>query len=213
MQFNLTATKRDAKGSGASRRLRHTGNTPAIIYGNDKSALQITLDHNGLYHALRNEAFHSSVLNIDVEGSKESVILRDVQWHPFRQLVLHVDFQRVDTTHAIHIKLPVHFVNADVCPGVKVHGGVASHTITELDIKGLVADLPAFIEIDLKDLDAGAALRLKDVKLPKGVELAHATDGDKVAASIVTNRGAEVEEAAPAAAAATPAAGEGAAKA
>ena len=213
MQFNLTATKRDAKGSGASRRLRHTGNTPAIIYGNDKPALQVTLDHNGLYHALRKEAFHSSVLNIDVEGTKEAVILRDVQWHPFRQLILHVDFQRVDTTHAIHIKLPVHFVNADVCPGVKVHGGVASHTITELDIKGLVADLPAFIEIDLKDLDAGAALHLKDVKLPKGVELAHATDGDKVAASIVTNRGAEVEEAAPAAAAAAPAAGEGAAKA
>lgn len=209
MQFNLTATKRDAKGSGASRRLRHSGSTPAIIYGNDKPALQVTLDHNGLYHALRKEAFHSSVLNIDVEGAKEAVILRDVQWHPFRQLILHVDFQRVDTTHAIHIKLPVHFVNADVCPGVKVHGGVASHTITELDIKGLVADLPAFIEIDLKDLDAGAALHLKDVKLPKGVELAHSTDGEKVVASIVTNRGAEVEEAAaPAADAAAPAAGE-----
>lgn len=214
MQFNLTATKRDAKGSGASRRLRHTGNTPAIIYGNDKPALQITLDHNGLFHALRKEAFHSSVLNIDVEGAKEAVILRDVQWHPFRQLVLHVDFQRVDTTHAVHIKLPVHFINADVCPGVKVNGGVASHTITELDVKGLVADLPSFIEIDLKDLDTGAALHLKDVKLPKGVELAHATDGDKVVASIVTTRGAEVEEAAPAAdAAAAPAAGAGEAKA
>lgn len=214
MQFNFQAAKRDAKGTGASRRLRNAGTTPGIIYGNDKPATQISLDHNALFHALRNEAFHSSVLSIDVEGAKESVVLRDVQWHPFRQIVLHVDFQRVDTTHAIHIKVPVHFINAEICPGVKVAGGVASHTINELDVKGLAADLPSFVEVDLKDLDAGAPLHLRDVKLPKGVELAHATDGDKVLASIITKRTeAEPEAAADAAAPAAPAAGEGEAKA
>lgn len=218
MQFTIQATKRDAKGTGASRRLRNAGTTPGIIYGNNMPASQISLDHNSLFHALRNEAFHSSVLQIEVEGKKEPAILRDVQWHPFRQLVLHVDFQRVDASHAIHIKVPVHFINGDICPGVKVNGGVASHTINELDVKGMMDDLPSFIEIDLKDLDTGTPLHLRDVKLPKGVELVHATDGDRVVASIVTMRAAEVEEtpaaegeAAPAAA--TPAAGEGEAKA
>lgn len=195
MSFNVQAAKRDVKGTGASRRLRHAGTTPGIIYGGDKPAVQISLDHNNLFHALRNEAFHSSVLNIDVEGSKETVILRDVQWHAFRQQVLHIDFQRVDATHAVHLKVPVHFIGADVCPGVKLHGGTFSHTINEIDVKGLAADLPAFIEIDVKALDNGAALHLRDVKLPKGVELAHAADGDKVIASIVAARGGEPEAA------------------
>lgn len=195
MSFNVQAAKRDVKGTGASRRLRHAGTTPGIIYGGNKPAVQISLDHNNLFHALRNEAFHSSVLNIDVEGAKETVILRDVQWHAFRQQVLHIDFQRVDATHAVHLKVPVHFIGADVCPGVKLHGGTFSHTINEIDVKGLAADLPAFIEIDVKALDNGAALHLRDVKLPKGVELAHAADGDKVIASIVAARGGEPEAA------------------
>lgn len=193
MQFNIKATKRDVKGTGASRRLRHAGTTPGIIYGADKAAVQISLDHNNLYHALRKEAFHSSVLNIDVDGTTETAVLRDVQWHPFRQQVLHIDFQRVDATHAIHLKVPVHFINADICPGVKLHNGTASHTINELDVKALAGNLPSFIEIDLKGLDAGAALHLRDVKLPEGVELAHATDADKVIASIVVTRAAAAE--------------------
>lgn len=195
MSFNVQAAKRDAKGTGASRRLRHAGTTPGIIYGGGKPAVQISLNHNNLFHALRNEAFHSSVLNIDVDGAKETVVLRDVQWHPFRQQVLHIDFQRVDATHAVHLKVPVHFVGADVCPGVKLHGGTFSHTINEIDVKGLAADLPAFIEIDVKTLDNNVALHLRDVKLPKGVELAHAADGDKVIASIVAARGGEPEAA------------------
>lgn len=195
MSFNVQAAKRDVKGTGASRRLRHAGTTPGIIYGGNKPAVQISLDHNNLFHALRNEAFHSSVLNIDVEGAKETVILRDVQWHAFRQQVLHIDFQRVDATHAVHLKVPVHFIGADVCPGVKLHGGTFSHTINEIDVKGLAADLPAFIEIDVKTLDNNAALHLRDVKLPKGVELAHAADADKVIASIVAARGGEPEAA------------------
>lgn len=195
MQFNVTATKRDAKGTGASRRLRNAGTTPGIIYGGDKPATQISLDHNDLFHALRKEAFHSSVLNISVEGATETVILRDVQWHPFRQIVLHIDFQRVDATHAIHIKVPVHFLNAELCPGVKLHGGMLSHGVNELDLKGLPGDLPEFVEVDVKDLDTGVALHVRDIKLPKGVELAHATDADKVLASVVTLRGSAAAEA------------------
>lgn len=203
MQFNMKATRRDVKGTGASRRLRNAGTTPGIIYGGGKPAVQIALDHNDLFHALRNEAFHSSILAIDVEGQKESVVLRDTQWHPFRQMVLHIDFQRVAATEKIHLKVPVHFVNAEVCPGIKLHGGVLSHTINELDVKGLPGDIPGFIEIDVKELDSGAPLHLRDVKLPAGIELAHATEGDKVIASIVAARAAEVE----------PGAGEGEGKA
>lgn len=196
MEFNIKASKRDAKGTGASRRQRRAGTTPGIVYGGSTAAQQISLDHNDLFHALRNEAFHSSILSMDVEGTKESVVLRNVQWHPFRQLVLHVDFQRVDAEHAIHLKVPVHFINTDICPGVKLHGGMFSHTVNELDVKGLPGDMPGFIEIDVKDLDTSAALHLRDVKLPKGVELAHAADADKVIASIVASRAGDAEPAA-----------------
>jgi large subunit ribosomal protein L25 len=196
MQFNVKATKRVAQGTGASRRQRHAGITPGIIYGADKAAVQINLDHNNLFHALRKEAFHSSVLSIDVEGTVETAILRDVQWHPFRQIVLHIDFQRVDATHAIHIKVPVHFINADLCPGVKLHGGMLAHGVNELDVKGLPGSLPEFFEVDCKDLDSGAALHVRDLKLPAGVELAHAHDADKVLASIATVRGAVADAAA-----------------
>ncbi|MDQ7989705.1 MAG: 50S ribosomal protein L25/general stress protein Ctc [Candidatus Dactylopiibacterium sp.] len=205
MQFNVKATKRDAKGTGASRRQRRAGITPGIIYGAGKEAVQINLDHNDLFHALRKEAFHSSVLNIDVEGSLETAVLRDVQWHPFRQIVQHIDFQRIDATQAIHLKVPFHFVGADLCPGVKLQHGLFSHNVTEVDVKGLPGSLPEFIEVDVSKLEAGAALHLRDIKLPAGVELAHATDADKVVASIFVPRGAEAAEG--------DAAGEGEAKA
>jgi large subunit ribosomal protein L25 len=198
MQFNVQATKRDAQGKGASRRLRRAGTTPGIIYGNNQAAIQISLDHNNLFHALRNEAFHSSVLSIDVEGAKEAVLLRDVQWHPFRQIVLHVDFQRVDATHAIHVRLPLHFINADVCPGVKLAGGTVSHTVNEVDVKALASEMPSFIEVDLKSLEAGSAVHMRDLVLPKGVELAHATDADKVVASLIAKRGGDDAAEAPA---------------
>lgn len=196
MQFNVKATKRDAQGTGASRRQRRAGVTPGIIYGAGKEVVQISLDHNDLYHALRKEAFHSSVLNIDVEGTIETAVLRDVQWHPFRQIVLHVDLQRVDATQAIHIKLPLHFVGTDECPGVKLQHGLFSHGVTEVDVKGLPGSLPEFIEVDVSKLETGAALHLRDVALPAGVELAHAADADKVAASIFMPRGAAAAEAA-----------------
>lgn len=193
MEFNLKAAKRDVKGTGASRRLRQAGTTPGIIYGGDTPVVQISLDHNDLFHALRKEAFHSSMLNIEVDGVAQTAVLRDVQWHPFRQIVLHVDFQRVDATHATHIKVPVHFLNHDVCPGVKLNGGVFSHVINELDLKGLPGKLPAFLEIDMKSMNVGDVIHLSDIKLPEGVELAHATEGSKVIASIAAPRGGAAE--------------------
>lgn len=191
MQFTVKATKRDAQGTGASRRQRRAGTTPAIVYGAGKEAVQINLDHNDLFHALRKEAFHSSVLNIDIEGSVETAVLRDVQWHPFRQQVLHVDFQRVDATHSIHLKVALHFKGAEECPGVKLAHGLFSHNITEVDVKGLPGSLPEFIEVDVSKLEVGSAIHLRDLKLPAGVELAHATDADKVVASIFMPRGVE----------------------
>lgn len=191
MQFAFSATKRVEQGTGASRRLRRAGQLPGIVYGGDKAPQPILLDHNELFHMLRNEKFHSSVLSIDVEGSKETVILRSTQWHPFKQQVLHLDFQRVDATHKIHLKVPLHFVNADIAPGVKLEGGMVSHAVNELEVQCLPGNLPEFIEVDLQSLAVGQSLHASQLKLPEGVELI----GDPVVASIVKTRGAEAEAA------------------
>jgi large subunit ribosomal protein L25 len=143
--------------------------TPGIVYGGTAAPMNISLDHNALYHALKKEAFHSSILDLEVDGKAEKVLLRDFQVHAYKQLVLHVDFQRVDATHKIHVKVPLHFVNAEVSPAVKLAGGIISHVMTELDISCLPGDLPEFVEVDLSGMDVGHSLHLKDVKLPKGV--------------------------------------------
>ena len=200
MSIEVKATKREVQGTGASRRLRRAGRVPAIIYGGEAKPQNIELDHNDLWQHLRKEAFYSSVLNLDVDGAKETCLLRDVQRHPFRQLILHVDFQRIDATHAIHQKVPLHFVNADVAPGVKLSGGMVQHVMTELDVKCLPKDLPAFIEVDLKDLQGGQSLHASQLTLPAGVEVVHHGEGDPVVASIVVRgAGASSDEAAEAA--------------
>jgi large subunit ribosomal protein L25 len=168
--MEIKAFKRDGQGSGASRRLRHAGRVPGIVYGADKAPQAIALDHKELALSLRHEAFHSSVLSLDLEGAKESVLLKDVQVHPYKRQILHVDFQRVDATHKIHTKVPLHFINAEACPGVKLEGGVVSHVMTELDITCLPAALPEFIEVDCKDLAVGHSLHVSHLKLPAGVE-------------------------------------------
>jgi len=145
MQFTFAATKRVEQGTGASRRLRRAGVIPGIIYGGNKEVINVSFDHNQLFHLLRNEKFHSSVVVADVEGSKENVILRATQWHPFRQIVLHLDFQRVDAAQKLHIKVPLHFLNAELSPGVKLEGGIISHVLTDLDITCLPSQLPEFI--------------------------------------------------------------------
>jgi len=216
MTIEINATTRKAQGTGASRRLRNSGRVPGIVYGSG-DVVMIELDHNDLYHKLRQEAFHASVLTLNLEGKKESVLLRDFVMHPFRQQVQHIDLQRVDATKKMHIKVPLHFINEETAPGVKIGGGKISHVMTELDIICLPKDLPAFIEVDLGKLELGHSVHVADLKLPKGVEVAaHGTHtAEAVVATVQVPRGAmEAEatttEAAPAAAA--PAAAPAAAK-
>ena len=208
MQYEFNAQPRTLQGTGASRRLRRTGRVPGVVYGGEKSAQAIDIDHNEIWHKLRKEAFHSSVLTMNLAGANETVLLRDIQMHPFKRQILHLDFQRVDATHAIHQKVPLHFINADVAPGVKLQGGLVSHIINELDVKCLPGDLPEFIEVDLKELSAGHSIHVSALKLPKGVEVALHKGEDPVVVTIAIPRGGvTTEEAAPeAAAAAAPAA-------
>ena len=214
MTIEINATSRKAQGTGASRRLRNSGRTPGIVYGSG-DVVMIELDHNELYHKMRSEVFHASILTLNLEGRKESVLLRDFVMHPFRQQVQHVDLQRVDATKKMHIKVPLHFLNEEIAPGVKTGGGKISHVMNELDIICLPADLPAFIEVDLGKLELGHSVHVADLKLPKGLEAAaHGTHtAEAVVATVQVPRGAveaeaEAAAAAPAAAEAAPAAKE-----
>ncbi len=193
MQFEINANKRDGQGTGASRRLRHAGRVPGIVYGAGKAPQSIDLDHKELYFSMKNEAFHSSVLSLNLDGAMESVLLRDFQMHPYKQQILHVDFQRVDATHKVHVKVPLHFKNAESSPGVKLSGGVVSHVMTEVDIACLPADLPEFIEVDLMNLESGHSLHLSHLQLPAGVELPQLARGEDP--TVVTILGAKAEAA------------------
>lgn len=203
MQFELNAQARALQGSGASRRLRRADKVPGIVYGGSAAAEMIELDHNELLLALRKEAFHSSVISLKLGGKVQTVLLRDAQMHAYRPLVLHVDFQRVDATHAVHQKVPLHFINADAAPGVKLSGGTVSHAMNEVDVTCLPQDLPAFIEVDLKDMKAGQTLHVSQLVYPQGVKpVMHGSD-DPVVVAITAKKAAAEEgaegEAAPAA--------------
>ncbi len=167
--MKVIAFARNLQGTGASRRLRIAGQTPGIVYGGAGTPVAITLDHNALYHALKKETFHSSILDLEVDGKVEQVLLRDFQMHAFKQLVLHADFQRIDAKSKIHVKVPLHFVNADISPAVKLSAGIISHVATDLDITCLPGDLPEFVEVDLALLEVGNSIHLSDLKLPTGV--------------------------------------------
>jgi large subunit ribosomal protein L25 len=199
MQIEFNATKRELQGTSASRRLRRASRVPGIIYGGSAKPQAIEFDHNDLFQHLRKEAFYSSVLTMNLDGAKEMCLLRDVQRHAYKPLILHVDFQRIDATHAIHQKVPLHFVNADIAPGVKLAGGMVQHVMTELDVKCLPKDLPAFIEVDLKDLAGSASLHVLQLTLPAGVEAVLHRGEDPVVATIVVRGGAVAEEEAEAA--------------
>ena len=194
MNIEFKATKRVDQGTGASRRLRRAGQLPGIIYGANKDAEAITLDHNELYHLLRKEAFHSSVLTVIVDGKKETVILRDTQWHPYKQQVLHIDFQRVSASEKLHIKVPLHFVNGDLSPAVKLGGQMISHVITEIDVACLPKDLPEYIEVDLSGLENDQSLHVSDLKLPKGVEIVHHGESNPVIATALKTGGGESDD-------------------
>lgn len=188
--MEVIAFPRSEQGSGASRRLRRAGQTPGIIYGGTESPVNIALDHNALFHALKKEAFHSSILDMKVGDKTEKVVLRDFQMHAYKQLVLHADFQRVDPNQKIHVKVPLHFVNADVSPAVKLASAVISHVLTELDVSCLPKDLPEFIEVDLSGMTENASFHVSDLKLPAGVT---AVNASLTIATATVPRGAKAE--------------------
>jgi large subunit ribosomal protein L25 len=190
MTFELIAQARTLQGTGASRRLRRAAKVPGIVYGGAAAPQNIEVDHNDLLLKLKKEAFHSSIINLVVDGKKEQVLLRDTQVHAYRPLVLHVDFQRVDATHELHIKVPLHFTNEENGPGVKLNGGLVNHVLTEIDVQCLAGDLPEFIEVDLGALNIGDSIHLSQLKLPKGVKLAHHTSDDSVVVGVVGKGGA-----------------------
>ncbi|AEC20661.1 50S ribosomal protein L25 [Pusillimonas sp. T7-7] len=193
MKFN--ATSRSDKGTSASRRLRHAGRVPAIVYGGTADPLSIELDHNEIFHALRKEAFHASILDMQLDGKGQQVLLRAVQWHPYKPQVLHVDFQRVDAKQTITTKVPLHFINGDASPAVKLSGQIISHVMTELEITCLPVDLPQAIEIDLGELAAGGNVYLSDITLPQGVtHTVHGAEGDLVLAAALAKRGGDTVE-------------------
>lgn len=196
MTINFKANRREQQGSSASRRLRRAGQLPGIIYGGGKDATPVALDHNDLFHLLKKEAFHSSLLTAEIDGAKETVVLRDTQWHPYKPQVLHIDFQRIDASQAIHIKVPLHFVNGETSPAVKLGGCMISHIMTEIDIKCLPADLPEFITVDLANLEEGHAVHASHLALPKGVELVQHGEGDPVVVNAQQSHTAAVDGAA-----------------
>ena len=206
--MKFIAFERAKQGTGASRRLRITGRTPGIVYGGTAQPQLIELDHNALWHALKKEAFHSSILTMEMAGAESNVLLRDVQVHPYKQLILHIDFQRVDATTKLHMKVPLHFVGDGDSQAVKTEGCIANHVINELDVLCLPTDLPEFITVDLSGLKKGSSLCLADIPLPKGVKaVTHGGNKNPVVVSVVVVAAADapVAEAAADAAPAKPA--------
>lgn len=185
MKIEIKANVRDTKGTGASRRLRKNGSIPGIVYGNKKDAVSITLDGKDLSLKFKKEAFHASILSLNLDGKKESVLLRDYQLEPVKSTLLHVDFQRINENEKIHVKVPFHFINEDIAKGVKLDGGVITHIITEVDIACLPKDLPQFIEVDLIDLGLGHSIHLSEIKLPEGIELTTLTHGNDAAVTSI----------------------------
>lgn len=206
MQIEVNAQPRVQQGTGASRRLRRAGKTPGIVYGGNEPAVAIELNHNELFQHLRKEAFHSSILNLNLDGKKQPVLLRTYNMHPFRREVQHIDFQRVAADQKIRMEVPLHFMNQENNEAVKLGGAKITHVLTELEVRCLPGQLPEYIEVDLINIPINGTIHAQDIKLPEGVELANRGENPAVVIATVP-RGAE-EEAAPQAAAAAPAAEE-----
>lgn len=203
--MKFVAFERAKQGTGASRRLRITGRTPGIVYGGTGEPSLIELDHNALWHAIKKEAFHASVLEMELDGKTQKVLLRDLQMHPFRQLVLHIDFQRVDAKTRLTMKVPLHYSGQEESPAVKAENCLVNHVLTELSISCLPKDLPEFIAIDLSGLKKGTSLHVKDITLPKGVKFVAKGGQDNPVLVSVSAVSEEAEaDAAAAAAAAVP---------
>ena len=194
MKIEINAKERKSKGTGASRRLRHIGTTPGILYGGEKDSISLEIDSKELYMQFRHEAFHASILSLNLEGKKESVILRDFQMHPVRNNIQHIDFQRINENEKISVKVPFHFINEDTAPGVKIEGGLVSHIMTEIDISCLPKDLPQYIEVDLGELAMGESIHLSEVTVPEGVDLTSLTEENDPAITSISKPKVVVEE-------------------
>ncbi|HBO14761.1 MAG TPA: 50S ribosomal protein L25 [Porticoccaceae bacterium] len=193
--FLLHAKGRDVSGKGASRRLRRlAGEIPAIVYGGQKEPQSLTLVHKDVLKALENEAFYSNIITLTIDDKAEEVVLKDLQRHPAKLLILHMDFLRVSKSTMITLKVPLRFVNEDICVGVKNQGGVISHTVSDLEVQCLPKNLPEFIEVDLATLELGATLHISDIVMPKGVEsvaLNHGADHDLSVAAVNKSKSRE----------------------
>jgi large subunit ribosomal protein L25 len=182
--MKFVAFERAMQGTGASRRLRITGRTPGIVYGGTVPTTLIELDHNALFHAIKKEAFHASILEMELAGNVHKVLLRDLQMHPFKQQILHIDFQRVEATTRMTVKVPLHYSGEENSPAVKAENCLVNHVLTELTISCFPADIPEFIAIDLSGMKKGSSLHIKDVTLPKGVKFVAKGQANPVLASV-----------------------------
>jgi large subunit ribosomal protein L25 len=218
VSFELNAEPRNNTGKGASRRLRHAGRVPAILYGGKVQPQALTLDHNEVLRSLDHEAFYSHILTVNIGGTGTHAVLRDLQRHPSKPYILHVDLQRVTATEKLRMHVPLHFLGEDIAPGVKLGGGMVMHELIEVEVECLPQDLPEYLEVDVSGLEVGDALHLSDLKVPPGLtltDLARGADHDLAVVSIHARRaGGEEEEtvAAPAAEGAPPAEGPSTAK-
>lgn len=167
--MKVVANKRDTQGTGASRRLRHAGKVPGVLYGGKGDTQAIEVDHNPLFHALRKEKFHASILDMELDGASERVLLRAFQMHPYKLQVMHIDFQRVAEDQKLHMRVPLHFTGQESSPAAKTDGVLISHIMSEVAIACLPKDLPEYIEIDLSELTVTDTVRVRDLKMPEGV--------------------------------------------
>ena len=207
-EHKIKAYGRKDEGKGASRRLRHAGRTPAVVYGGDAAPQSIEVEHEPLWLAQQNDWFYSSIISLEIDGKVESVLLRDMQRHPYKQLVMHLDFQRVKAGEKLHTRVPLHFINIEDSPAGKNSEVSVTSELNDVEVTCLPKDLPEFIEVDLSKINTGDTVHLSDVKLPKGVELVHPIDEAHNPAVAVArlNRTAAADEAADEAAAAEAAA-------
>ena len=204
--MKFVAFERSLQGTGASRRLRNSGRTPGIVYGGNNQPQLIELDHNALWHALKKESFHGSIMEMEVAGKSSNVLLRDYQMHPFKQLVLHIDFQRVEADTVLHMKVQLHYSGEEESPAFKVDKCLITHVSNEIEVACLPADLPDFIKGDLTGLQKGVSLHVNDIALPKGVKVVTHGKANPVLVAVVTPP-LEVEAPAAAPADAAPAKG------
>jgi len=195
-QFKIEAQPRTGRGKAESRRLREAGKVLAVVYGDKKEPVSLVLEHNELMKQLEHEAFYSHILTLDVGGSSQQVVLRDMQRHPHKPQVLHIDFQRVSASQKLHMQVPLHFIDEEKCPAIKLHGGAISHLLADVEITCLPKDLPEYIEVDMGEADIGYTVHLSDLKLPEGVEilaLMHGSEADQAVVTVHEARSAEAE--------------------